>query len=366
MRKNVLLTVVTFLVLMEMLAVDILALDVQFLYRPFLFKTVGATFVCWLWFVVSKYLIAIIKEGEVSDTYEEKYLLFALFLYLITLPFQLYASTLHHYVNHIMENGSTLHHYVGMTQFIGPLCEFNVPFSVIVGIALVCFIKSLRKWKKSGAKFDLLLKWPFKTRIRDLSKVKIFIGIVVSVLLTLILNFNIIVKIFDQAGFRVDVFHEFNDEDERTLAGILGQYHLWPLPVGEFFHIRYAYTADDMPAKAFEFACETYDFTKCQKITYTDNRKEILKTVEEATPEEAKNIYNEFLALDVFELKSIESQTLSEYFSSIQSWNFYLIVVEVVDENRWHRIAIKPGKHNDERYWKIHDVFENHGWKVKF
>ena len=170
----------TFLVLMEMLAVDILALDVQFLYGPFLFKTVGATFVCWLWFVVSKYLIAIIKEGGVSDTYEEKYLLFALFLYLITLPFPLYAST--------------LHHYVGMAQFIGPLCEFNVPFSVIVGIALVCFIKSLRKWKKSGAKSDLLLKWPFKTRIRDLSKVKIFIGIVISVLLTLILNFNIIVK----------------------------------------------------------------------------------------------------------------------------------------------------------------------------
>ena len=354
MRKNVLLTVVTFLVLMEMLAVDILALDVQFLYRPFLFKTVGATFVCWLWFVVSKYLIAIIKEGEVSDTYEEKYLLFALFLYLITLPFQVYDSFLRHDGN-------------GLGTIIAEeLCKFNIPFSVFVGIALVCFIKSLRKWKKSGAKSDLLLKWPFKTRIRDLSKVKIFIGIVVSVLLTLILNFNIIVKIFDQAGFRVDVFHEFNDEDERTLAGILGQYHLWPLPVGEFFHIRYAYTADDMPAKAFEFACETSDFTKCQKITYTDNRKEILKTVEEVTPEEAKDIYNEFLALDVFELKSIESQTLSEYFSSIQSWNFYLIVVEVVDENRWHRIAIKPGKHNDERYWKIHDVFENHGWKVKF
>ena len=132
--------------------------------------------------------------------------------------------------------------------------------------------------------------------------------------LALIVFHEKILHKLDDTGIIVDTFHEFNDDDEHSLAINLGELKLWPMSAGKFFSIRYSLDADDMGGYALDFTCETSDFSKCYKTVSNKNSlgDDIQKTVEQIDSHEAKTIYDEFTALDVFNLKSVESRPLGE------------------------------------------------------
>lgn len=188
--------------------------------------------------------------------------------------------------------------------------------------------------------------------------------------LALIVFHEKILHKLDDTGIIVDTFHEFNDDDEHSLAINLGELKLWPMSAGKFFSIRYSLDADDMGGYALDFTCETPDFSKCYKTVSNKNSlgDDIQKTVEQIDSHEAKTIYDEFTALDVFNLKSVESRPLGEnlgvrlgIYPSV-SFSIVSISVEVSDDKRLNRFSIVPGKHKDERYIKIFKIFKNHGF----
>lgn len=188
--------------------------------------------------------------------------------------------------------------------------------------------------------------------------------------LALIVFHEKILHKLDDTGIIVDTFHEFNDDDEHSLAINLGELKLWPMSAGKFFSIRYSLDADDMGGYAFDFTCETPDFSKCYKTVSNKNSlgDDIQKTVEQIDSHEAKTIYDEFTDLDVFNLKSVESRPLGEnlgvrlgIYPSV-SFSIVSISVEVSDDKRLNRFSIVPGKHKDERYIKIFKIFKNHGF----
>lgn len=350
MKKSIAFTIITFLILAEMFVIDFLALDIQILYRPFLAKAVGATFICWLWFVISKFVYSKIRKHKVSNTYEEKYLLLVLFLYFITMPLGLCERIVCH------------------STIVSWLCNFNFPFSILVGITLVCGVKSIRRWKKSGEKSELLLKWPFKTRIRDLSKEQLVIVAAAIVLPAILLNFTTIVNILAEKGIgSVEVFHEFNHEDESSLSGVLNDYKLQPLSAGKFFSARMERSYDDMGGTSVELVCETNDFTHCVRTVYEDTRKEILVKSDTISSTKAKRFYDEMMALDVFEMKSVEFLDISSYLGqhhwlgqyvfdfTVRSFLISPVFVEVSDAKRNHRISMTFWK--NESHEKLYNAF---------
>jgi len=188
--------------------------------------------------------------------------------------------------------------------------------------------------------------------------------------LALIVFHEKILHKLDDTGIIVDTFHEFNDDDEHSLAINLGELKLWPMSAGKFFSIRYSLDADDMGGYALDFTCETPDFSKCYKTVSNKNSlgDDIQKTVEQIDSHEARTIYDEFTDLDVFNLKSVESRPLGEnlgvrlgIYPSV-SFSIVSISVEVSDDKRLNRFSIVPGKHKDERYIKIFKIFKNHGF----
>lgn len=188
--------------------------------------------------------------------------------------------------------------------------------------------------------------------------------------LALIVFHEKILHKLDDTGIIVDTIHEFNDDDEHSLAINLGELKLWPMSAGKFFSIRYSLDADDMGGYALDFTCETPDFSKCYKTVSNKNSlgDDIQKTVEQIDSHEAKTIYDEFTDLDVFNLKSVESRPLGEnlgvrlgIYPSV-SFSIVSISVEVSDDKRLNRFSIVPGKHKDERYIKIFKIFKNHGF----
>ena len=188
--------------------------------------------------------------------------------------------------------------------------------------------------------------------------------------LALIVFHEKILHKLDDTGIIVDTFHEFNDDDEHSLAINLGELKLWPMSAGKFFSIRYSLDADDMGGYALDFTCETPDFSKCYKTVSNKNSlgDDIQKTVEQIDSHEARTIYDEFTDLDVFNLKSVESRPLGEnlgvrlgIYPSV-SFSIVSISVEASDDKRLNRFSIVPGKHKDERYIKIFKIFKNHGF----
>lgn len=174
---------------------------------------------------------------------------------------------------------------------------------------------------------------------------------------------DIIRKLDDANVFRIDEFHEFNADDEQNLKNLLSKYDLKPISSGDFFSLRYAFSNDDMGGLALEFTCKTADFSKCTKTTYEDDGKAIHKTVKTAEPQEAKTIYNEFIELNIFDLKSIETKPLGVYLDIYQiAYLCSNVSIEVADEKRLNRFSIGPSNHNDERYIKIFNIFKNHGF----
>ena len=188
--------------------------------------------------------------------------------------------------------------------------------------------------------------------------------------LALIVFHEKILHKLDDTGIIVDTFHEFNDDDEHSLAINLGELKLWPMSAGKFFSIRYSLDADDMGGYALDFTCETPDFSKCYKTVSNKNSlgDDIQKTVEQIDSQEARTIYDEFTDLDVFNLKSVESRPLGENLGvrlgiyPSASFSIVSISVEVSDDKRLNRFSIVPRKHKDERYIKIFKIFKNHGF----
>ena len=172
-----------------------------------------------------------------------------------------------------------------------------------------------------------------------------------------------IIYAIDKTGLIIiDSFHDFNEDDEHDLLLILNRYNLQPISAGKFFSIRYALTADDMGSFSMTFTCETADFTKCSKSIVNDNGRETTMTVKDIEPEQARTIYDKFLALDIFNLKSIETQPLGVYLDIYHRAYLTAISVEVSDKKRLNRFSIVPGKHNDDRYNEIFKIFKNHGF----
>ncbi|WP_254794381.1 hypothetical protein [Fibrobacter sp. UWB12] len=142
------------------------------------------------------------------------------------------------------------------------------------------------------------------------------------------------------------------------------------MSAGKFFSIRYSLNADDMGGYALDFTCETPDFSKCYKTVSNKNSlgDDIQESVKPIAPHEAKTIYDEFIALDVFNLKSVESRPLGEHVGvrlgiySSMVFSIVSISVEVSDDKRLNRFSIVPGKHKDERYIKIFKIFKDHGF----
>lgn len=198
----------------------------------------------------------------------------------------------------------------------------------------------------------------------------VFFGtLALSVIALIVFHESILHKLND-TEIIVDSFHEFNDEDEKSLAINLGAFKLWPMAAGKFFSIRYSLDADDMGGYTLDFTCESPDFSKCHKTIHNKNSMadDIQKTVESIDPNEAKIIYGEFIALDIFNLKSVNTRPLGDYLGVrlgiYPSFIFSLvsIAVEVSDEKRLNRFVIVPGKHKDERYIKIFKIFKSHGF----
>ena len=191
----------------------------------------------------------------------------------------------------------------------------------------------------------------------------VFFGtLALSVIALIVFHESILHKLND-TEIIVDSFHEFNDEDEKSLAINLGEFKLWPMAAGKFFSIRYSLDADDMGGYTLDFTCESPDFSKCTKTTYEDDGKAIHKTVKTAEPQEAKTIYNEFIELNIFDLKSIETKPLGVYLDIYQiAYLCSNVSIEVADEKRLNRFVIVPGKHKDERYIKIFKIFKSHGF----
>ena len=189
----------------------------------------------------------------------------------------------------------------------------------------------------------------------------IWIAVATCVIALIYFHQDIIHKLDDADVFRIDDFHEFNADDKQNLKDILSKYDLEPISAGNFFSLRYAFSNDDMGGLVREFTCKTADFSKCTKTIYEDDGNNIHKTVKSTEQQEAKNIYNEFIELDIFDLKSIETKPLGVY---LEIYNIaYLcsnLSIEVSDEKRLNRFSITPGKHNDERYAKIFNIFQTH------
>ena len=189
----------------------------------------------------------------------------------------------------------------------------------------------------------------------------IWIAVATCVIALIYFHQDIIHKLDDADVFRIDDFHEFNADDKQNLKDILSKYDLEPISAGNFFSLRYAFSNDDMGGLVREFTCKTADFSKCTKTIYEDDGNNIHKTVKSTEQQEAKNIYNEFIELDIFDLKSIETKPLGVY---LEIYNIaYLcsnLSIEVSDEKRLNRFSITPGKHNDERYAKILNIFQTH------
>lgn len=191
----------------------------------------------------------------------------------------------------------------------------------------------------------------------------IWIAVAICVIALIYFHQDIIRKLDDADVFRIDDFHEFNADDEQNLKNLLSKYDLKPISSGDFFSLRYAFSNDDMGGLALEFTCKTADFSKCTKTTYEDDGKAIHKTVKTAEPQEAKNIYNDFIELDIFDLKSIETKPLGVYLDIYQiAYLCSNVSIEVADEKRLNRFSIGPSNHNDERYIKIFNIFKNHGF----
>lgn len=191
----------------------------------------------------------------------------------------------------------------------------------------------------------------------------IWIAVAICVIALIYFHQDIIRKLDDANVFRIDEFHEFNADDEQNLKNLLSKYDLKPISSGDFFSLRYAFSNDDMGGLALEFTCKTADFSKCTKTTYEDDGKAIHKTVKTAEPQEAKTIYNEFIELNIFDLKSIETKPLGVYLDIYQiAYLCSNVSIEVADENRLNRFSIGPSNHNDERYIKIFNIFKNHGF----
>ena len=196
-------------------------------------------------------------------------------------------------------------------------------------------------------------------------KKKKFIWITVAIcVVTLIYFHQDIIRKLDRANvFRIDEFHEFNADDEQNLKNILSKYDLKPISAGDFFSLRYAFSNDDMGGLALEFKCKTADFSKCTKTAYEDDGKNIHKTVKTTEPQEAKAIYNEFIELNIFDLKSIETKPLGVYLDIYQiAYLCSNVSIEIADEKRLNRFSIGPSEHNDERYSKIFNIFKNHSF----
>jgi hypothetical protein len=189
----------------------------------------------------------------------------------------------------------------------------------------------------------------------------IWIAVATCVIALIYFHQDIIHKLDDADVFRIDDFHEFNADDKQNLKDILSKYDLEPISAGNFFSLRYAFSNDDMGGLVREFTCKTADFSKCTKTIYEDDGNNIHKTVKSTEQQEAKNIYNEFIELDIFDLKSIETKPLGVY---LEIYNIaYLcsnLSIEVSDKKRLNRFSITPGKHNDERYAKIFNIFQTH------
>lgn len=191
----------------------------------------------------------------------------------------------------------------------------------------------------------------------------IWIAVAICVIALAYFHKDIIHKLDEANVFRIDEFHEFNADDKQNLKNILSKYDLNPISAGDFFSLRYAFSNDDMGGLALEFTCKTADFSKCTKTTYEDEGKAIHKTVKSAEPQEAKTIYNEFIELNIFDLKSIETKPLGVYLDIYQiAYLCSNVSIEVADDKRLNRFSIVPGKHNDERYIKIFNIFKNHGF----
>ena len=191
----------------------------------------------------------------------------------------------------------------------------------------------------------------------------IWIAVAISVVALIYFHHDIIFTLDRANIFRIDEFHEFNADDEQNLKNLLSKYDLKPISSGDFFSLRYAFSNDDMGGLALEFTCKTADFSKCTKTTYEDDGKAIHKTVKTAEPQEAKAIYNEFIELNIFDLKSIETKPLGVYLDIYQiAYLCSNVSIEVSDDKRLNRFSIVPGKHNDERYSKIFNIFKNHGF----
>lgn len=190
----------------------------------------------------------------------------------------------------------------------------------------------------------------------------IWIAVATCVVALIFFHQDIIHKLDDANVFRVDEFHEFDEDDEQNLKNILSKYDLEPISAGDFFSIRYAFSNDDMGGYVFEFTCKTADFSNCTKTIYEDDGRNVHKTVKATEPQEAKAIYNKFIELNIFDLKSIETKPLGVYLEMYHIG--YLcsnVSIEVSDERRLNRFSIAPGgAHNDERYNKLFSIFKKH------
>ena len=198
----------------------------------------------------------------------------------------------------------------------------------------------------------------------------IWIAVATCVIALIYFHQDIIHKLDDADVFRIDDFHEFNADDKQNLKDILSKYDLEPISAGNFFSLRYAFSNDDMGGLVREFTCKTADFSKCTKTIYEDDGNNIHKTVKSTEQQEAKNIYNEFIELDIFDLKSIETKPLGVY---LEIYNIaYLcsnLSIEVSDEKRLNRFSDSKAIEKIQTFYSRHifgNVYANDSVMAKY
>lgn len=143
MNNRALFTSISFLVVIELLIWDFIYISSWGL---ILFKIIGLTFFSWLWLIIAEFsLVRVKKDVSKVGVFPEYVLFWSNFLYLIVIVlFSLFNFQDANLPKRIF--------------------NLNMACSWIYGFFVVCCVRSIKQWKKTKVKHDLLFRWPLKKK----------------------------------------------------------------------------------------------------------------------------------------------------------------------------------------------------------
>ena len=143
MIKRFIFTIVSSLIMLEMLLVDFIFMGDK---GAFLFKFFAVTFISWIWLGISKFIMVNVKKDfKKIDILAEEIVFFLILSYLALLVIYLIC-------------------FFQNDDFVKRIASLTMSCSIIEGMNVLLCIKSYKRWKKTKNKYDLLLLWPFEKK----------------------------------------------------------------------------------------------------------------------------------------------------------------------------------------------------------